>query len=104
MIWWGRRVHVRGVDGHHRVEQEREIDPLRLARELECGRVPVEGPRTLGGGGGDRRLVGSAEQPLLEGPVGQLVEDLDCAVGDDVDGDDRANQFRFEADEGEAGF
>ena len=98
------RVDVRGMDGHHRVEQEREVDPLGLAGELERGGVAVEGPGAFGRGEGDRRLVGSPEQPLLQGSVGQLVEDLHRAVRDHVDRDDRADQLRLEADEGEAGF
>lgn len=70
-------VHVRGVDRHHRIEEEREIDPLRLARELKRGGVPVEGPRALRRCRGDCGLVGRAEQPLFEPSVRELVENLD---------------------------
>jgi hypothetical protein len=97
------RVHVRGVDCHHRVEQEREVDSLRLAGQLERGRVAVEGPGPRDRRRGNRRLVVLAEEPLLECPVGQLVDDLDGPVRDDVDGDDRANEVWFEADGREAG-
>ena len=76
------RIDVRGVDGHHRVEQEREVDPLGFAGELERGGVAVEGPGAFGRGRRDGGLVGSAEQPLFERSIGQLVEDLHRAVGD----------------------
>jgi hypothetical protein len=81
-----------------------EVDTLRFARELERRRVPVECP-----GPGDRRrvyrrFVRSAEQPFLKPAVGELVEDLNRPVGDDVDGYHRANKARFQADESEAGF
>ena len=42
------RLDVRGVDRHHRVEQEREVDALGLAGELEGGAVAVKGERALG--------------------------------------------------------
>ena len=41
------RLHVRRVDGHHRVEQEREVDALGLDGELEGRAVAVEGPRAF---------------------------------------------------------
>ena len=92
------------MDGHHRVEQEGEVDPLGFARELECGGIAVEGPGAFGRGEGNRRPRRRCPSSRsLKRSVGQLVEDLHRAVGDDVDRDDRANQLRFEADEGEAG-
>ncbi len=38
------RVHVRGVDRHHRVEQESEVDALGLDGKLEVLAVAVERP------------------------------------------------------------
>ena len=61
----GQRIDVRGVDRHHRVEQESEVDPLRFAGQLKGGRVTVEGPGAFGRGLGDRGFVGRAEKPLL---------------------------------------
>ena len=59
------RLHVRGVDRHHRVEQKREVDALGFAGELERRAVAVEGPRALDRGDADGRLIGAAEQPLF---------------------------------------
>ena len=41
------RLHVRRVHRHHRVEEEREVDALGFARQLEGSTVPVEGPRAF---------------------------------------------------------
>ena len=38
------RVHVRRVDGHHRVEEEGQVDALGLDGELEVLAVAIEGP------------------------------------------------------------
>ena len=97
------RVHVRGVDGHHGVEEKGEVDALGLDGELEGFAVAVEGPGALLGGKGDRGLVGPSKQALLEGAVGRLVDDLHRAFGDGNDGDNRGDRRRFEAGEGIAG-
>ena len=52
------RLHVRGVDRHHRVEQKREVDALGLAGQLERRAVAVEGPRAFDRG--DVMLASSA--------------------------------------------
>ena len=78
----GQRLHVRGVDRHHRVEQEREVDPLGLAGELERGAVAVEGPGAFGRGEADRLLVGAREQPLFHRAVGRAVDELNGALAD----------------------
>ncbi len=91
------------MDGHHRVEQEGQVNPLGLAGELERGRVAVEGPGPLGDGDGDRRLVAVAEKPFLQGSVGQLVVDLHRLVRDRSHGNDGTDQFWLKAHKGEAG-
>ena len=53
----GQRVYVRRVDCHHGVEQEGQVDPLRLTGELEGVGIAVEGPGPLGGGGGDAGCI-----------------------------------------------
>ena len=99
MIWCGSGVHVRGVDGHHRVEQEREVDALGLEGELEVVAVAVEGPRAFGRGEADGRLVGAAEQPLFDRSLGSLVDDLHGAVADRHDGDDGGDQGGLDANQ-----
>jgi hypothetical protein len=89
-------IHVRGVDGHHRVEEECEVDALGLDRELERLAVAVEGPGALGGGEGDRGLVGPPEQAIPEGAVRRLVDDLDRTLGDGDHRDDRGDGGWFQ--------
>ena len=72
----GKRVNVRAMDRHHRVEQEREVYPLRLARELERIPIAVERPRALDGCLRDGRLVGPAEQTFVYRAVGGAIDDL----------------------------
>jgi len=45
------------VDGHHRVEQEGQVDPLRLTGELEGVGIAVESPGPFGHGRGDAGRV-----------------------------------------------
>lgn len=72
--------------------------------ELKRRRIPIEGPRTFRRRQGNRRFIGRAEESLLEAPVRQLVEDLDRPFGNRIDGNDGANEVRFETDERETGF
>ncbi len=46
------RVDVGRLDRHYRIEEERRVDPIGLAGELEGGRVTVERPGPLRGRGG----------------------------------------------------
>jgi len=86
------------VDRHHRVEQEREIDPLGLDGKLEV--VAVERSRPLHGRDAAVGLVGAGEQPLLERAVRGLVDGLHGAVADRDGGNDRHDLRRLDADEG----
>ena len=85
------RLHVRRVDGHHRVEQEGEVNALGLDGELERLAVAVEGPGALGGGEGDVGFVGAVEEAFLERAVGGLVDDLHRAFGDGNHGNNRGD-------------
>ena len=85
------RLHVRRVDRHHRVEQEREVDALGLDGELERRAVAVEGPGALGGGEADVGLVGAIEQAVLQRAVGRLVDDLHRAFRDGHHGNNRGD-------------
>lgn len=93
----GQRLHVRGVDRHHRVEQEREVDALRLGCELEGGAVPVERPWAGRGGGVHRILVDATEQTLADGAVGEAVDELDGVRWDLDGGNHRHNRRRLDA-------
>ena len=62
------RLHVRGVDGHHRVEQVGEADAQRFGCQLERFAVSGEGPWTGGGGLGQGRFVVAEQHPLADDP------------------------------------
>jgi hypothetical protein len=62
----GEGVHIRGVDGHHRVEEEGEVDALGLDGQLERLSVAIEGPGTFDGGDGDVGFVGAIEETVFE--------------------------------------
>jgi hypothetical protein len=96
-------IDVRRVNGHHRIEEKGQVDPLGLASELERCCVAVEGPGPLDRGNGNGRFVGGAEKALLETPVGQLVEDLNRVVGVRRDLDDGTDAIRLQANESETG-
>jgi hypothetical protein len=53
------------VDGHHRVEQKREVDTLGLDGKFERLPVALEGPGALGGGDGDVGFVSTIEEPVF---------------------------------------
>ena len=82
------RLDVRGVDRHHRVEQEREVDALGLAGELEGGAVAVEGERAFGRREADRLLIDAREQSLLHRAVGGAIDELDRALAHRNGGED----------------
>ena len=96
----GQRVYVRRVDCHHRVEQEGQVDPLRLTGELEGVGIAVESPGPLGYGRGDAGRVGRREEPNLGGAVWERVDDLYGVVGDRGDRHDLANELCLQARQG----
>ena len=98
------RLDVRGVDRHHRVEQEREVDALGLAGELERRPVAVEGPGAFNRRDADARFVGPAEKPLLRSAVGGPVEDLNGTLADRHDGGHGRHDRWLEADERQSRF
>ena len=66
----GKRLHVRRVNGHHRVEQEGQIDSLGFDRQFEGLAVAVEGPGPLFGREREVGFVGPTQQSLFERAVG----------------------------------
>jgi hypothetical protein len=86
------------VDRHHRVELEREIDPLGLDGKLEVGAVAVERSRPLHGPDADVGLVGGGEQPLLERRPRSCRWPARAAADRDG-GNDRHDLRRLDADE-----
>ena len=62
------RLHVRGVDGHHRVEQVGEADAQRFGSQLEGLAVSGEGPGAGCGGLSQGRFVVPEQHPLTDNP------------------------------------
>ena len=93
----GQRVDVRGVDGHHRVEQECEVDPLGFARELERGAVAIERKWAFNSGDVDRVLVGASQEAFLDRAVGCPVNELDRALAKFDGRYDRRDLIRLNA-------
>jgi hypothetical protein len=60
------------VDGHHRVEQEREVNTLGLDGKFERLSVALEGPGAFGGGDGDIGFVSTIEEAVFSVPSGVL--------------------------------
>ena len=96
----GQRVYVRRVDCHHRVEQEGQVDPLRLTGELEGVGIAVESPGPPGYGLGDAARVGRRDQPNLGRAVWERVDDLEGVVGNRGDRDHPADEVWFQARQG----
>ena len=61
----GQRFHVRGVDRHHGVEEEGQVDALGLDHQLEVLAIALERPRTLGDRLADASFIGAVEETLL---------------------------------------
>ena len=97
------RVHVRGVDRHHGVEEEGEVDALGFDGELEGGPVAIEGPRAFGGGDGDRREVRFGEQAFPDGAVGKAVDERDDVLSHGQHRDHLDDAVGFDSGQGEAG-
>ena len=106
------RIDVGGVDGHHRIEEERQIDPLGLAGELERLAISVKRPGPFHGRDAQVGFVGQSEQPFFGDTVGCAVVDLHRAFADRhhrPDGGDRGGlqahhrQSRFELAESDHG-
>ena len=76
------RVHVRRMDRHHGIEQEGQVDTLRLDRQLEILAATIESPRPLQGRHRDRRLIRPAQQALLQRPIRRFVDDRHRAISD----------------------
>ncbi len=97
------RLHIRGVDGHHRVEQKGEINALGLDGELERLAIAIERPGTLGGGNGDVGFISPIEQTFLERAVGRFIKDLHRAVGNRHNGNYAPNAGGVKTGERKAG-
>jgi hypothetical protein len=93
------RFDVRSVDGHHRVNEKGQVDPLGLTGELEGSGISVENPRPLNNRFRNRRGVLSVEQAFLDSAVRELVKNLDNTVSNRQDSRDRADAISFETKE-----
>ncbi len=67
------RLYVGGVDRHHRIEEEGQVDALGLDGELEVRAVTVEGPRPLQRRDTDAGLIAASKKAILERAFGGLV-------------------------------
>ena len=94
------RLHVRGVDRHHRVEQVREVDAVGLGGELEVLAGGIEGPGAAGLGQGQLGLVGAEQHLLQQLAVGGLVVDGEGVIADRLGGDDAHDVPRLQARDG----
>jgi hypothetical protein len=93
------RIHVRGVDRHHRIEEVRELDARRLGRELEVPGGGGEGEARLEGRERDLRLVRAEEGLLEELPGRELVADVHRVGAGFVDHEHTDGDVRLDADD-----
>ncbi len=92
------RIDVRCVDRHHRIEEEREVDAFGFACQLKRRAIAIKRPRTLDGGDGEVRFIGSAQETLFGGAVRRAVEDLHRTVTNRHDGSNGRDCSRLESD------
>jgi hypothetical protein len=91
------------VDGHHRVEHEREIDSLGLAGELKGGTVTVERPGPFTRSDGNAGFVSCVEKALLYRSVRKPEDYLHSAFSDGHDSNDGGDETGFETYKCKAG-
>jgi hypothetical protein len=70
-VW--ERLHVRGVDRHHGVEQMGQRNVVGLGRQFERRPRRIKGPRPSSLGERQRRLIGAEQHPFQQATVGRLV-------------------------------
>ena len=73
-------LHIGSVNRHHWVEQESEVDALRLTRKLKGCAVAVEQERALRRGRADQRLVGASKEAFFHPAFRGAIDELDGAL------------------------